>query len=161
MDQFERVYRRRFYAIVGCGICVLLALTWGFIKGVLSPQGFAAAGLIWWVAMFAAIYLVVKSRQRSAEDHRRKQIASGIPAETIDRDRCVKGIRSLKRLTILFAVLLIYGIYATQGGPLLPRATGAGFDVFVVACCLYSIVRCQRRLKELSAGSAKKSPETD
>lgn len=155
MDQSERVFRKRLYAIVGCGGCVLLSLAWVLIKGILSQRGFAVAVLIWWIAMFAAIFLLVRSRQRSTEDFRRRQIASGIPAETLDRDRCVKNIRGLKRLAVLFAVLLIYGIYATQGDPLLPRAAGAGFDVFVVAACVCSIVRWQRKLNGLSAGSAK------
>jgi hypothetical protein len=100
MDQSERVVRKRFYAIVGCGGCMLLALACVFIKGVLSQRGFAVAALIWWIAMFAAIFLLVRSQKRSAENFRRKQIANGIPAETLDRNRCVKNIRSLKRLAV-------------------------------------------------------------
>jgi hypothetical protein len=125
------------------------------MKGVLSPREFAFSGLIWWIAMFSAVLLLIRARKRSDEDFRREQIAKGIPAETLDRERCVRNIRSLKRSTALFAVLLIYGTFATRGGPLLPRAVGAGFDIFIVAACVYSIARWQKRLKGLSAYSAK------
>jgi peptidoglycan/LPS O-acetylase OafA/YrhL len=161
MNQSERVFRKRFYAVLIFSACVLLALTWAFIKGVLSQRGFTVAALIWSIAMSAAIFFLVRSRQRSVEDLRAKQIASGASAEAIDRDRCINSIRSLKRLIAVFAILLIYAVFATQGGPLLPRAVGAGFDALIVAACIYSLVRWQRRLRGLSAGDANESPKAN
>ena len=161
MDQSERAFRKRFYAIVGCGTGVLLVLTWLLIKGIPSPRGFGVAGLIWWIVMFSAIVLLIRASQRLAEELRREQIAKGIPTQTLDRDRCVKSIRSLKGLAALFAALLIYGTFATQGGPLVPRAAGAGFDIFIMTGWVYSIARLPGRLKGLLAGSATASSETD
>jgi predicted secreted protein len=142
MDQ--SAFLKRFYAIVGGGACVLLVLVWEFTKSALSPRGFAVAALIWWIAMFAALFPLIRSRQRSAEDIRRKQIASGVPAELLDRDRCVRNIRSMKRLIAVFAVLLGYGVLTTQGQPLLPRAVGAAVDVFFLAACLHSLMQSQK-----------------
>jgi hypothetical protein len=116
MDQ--SAFQKRFYAVVGGGACVLLILVWVFIKSGLSPRGFAVAALVWWIAMFASLFPLIRSRQRTAE------------TETLDRDRCVRNIRNMKRLIAVFAVLLGYGVLTTQGEPLLPRAVGAAVDVF-------------------------------
>ena len=161
MEQFERIFRKRFYAVVGCGACVLLALAWLSIKGALSPREFGIAVLLWWIAMFAAVFPLIRARQRSAEGLRKKQINDGISVDVLDRDRYVKNIRSMRTLAALFTFLLIYGILATQGEPMLPRAAGAAFDAFLMAACVFSILRSRRRLKELAAGSAKAESETN
>jgi hypothetical protein len=41
------------------------------------------AALIWWIAMFAALCRLIRSWQRSAEDIRSKEIASGVPARSV------------------------------------------------------------------------------
>ncbi|MGC2502067.1 MAG: hypothetical protein WA419_17845 [Silvibacterium sp.] len=131
-----------------------LVLAWVFVKSGLSPRGFAAAGLIWWIAMFASLFGLIRSRQRSAEDVRRNKIASGVPTEALDRDRCIKNIRSMKRLIAVFAVLLGYGVLATQGDPLLPRAVGASVDIFCLTACVHSLMQSKKRLKELPTDRA-------
>jgi len=113
-DMDQSAYLKRFYAIVGGGTCVLLVLAGVFVKGGLSPRGFYVAGLIWWIAMFASFFPLIRSRQRSAQNIRRKQIADGVPVEALDRDRCVRNIRSMKRLIVAFAVLLGYWVLTTQ-----------------------------------------------
>ena len=147
----KSAFLKRVYAIVGASACVLMVLAWVFVDGGLSPRGFTMAALIWWIAMFAALFRLIRSRQRSAEGIRRKQIASGVPAASLDRDRCVRNIRSMKRLIVGFAVLLGYGLLTTQGQPLLPRAVGAAVDVFFLAACAQSLMRSQKKLKELPA----------
>jgi hypothetical protein len=145
MDQ--SAFRKRLYAIVAGGACGLMILVWIFIKGGLSPRGFGMAVLILWIAMFAAAFSLIRSRQRSAEDIRRKQIASGVPAEALDRERCVRSIRSLKRLIAMFATFLGYGLLATWDEPLLPRAAGAAVDVFFLAAFVRVLIRSQKTLK--------------
>ena len=144
-------YIKRFYAIVSGGACVLLALVWGLLKSGLSPRGFAVAVLIWWVAMFASIFVLIRSRQQGAKDFRDKQISDGVSTAALDRDRCVKNIRSMKRLIVAFVVFLGYGLLSTQGQPLLPRLVGAAFDVFILAVCAQSLFRSRKRLQELDA----------
>ena len=150
----KSAFPKRIYAIVGAGACVLMVLAWVFVDGDLSPRGFAVAALVWWIAMFAAIFRLIRSRQRSAEDVRRKQIARGVPAALLDRDECVRNIRSMKRLIAVLAVLLGYGLLATQGQPLLSRAVGAAVDVFFLAACGRSLMRSQKKLRELPADRA-------
>jgi hypothetical protein len=152
MDQ--STFRKRFYAIVAGGACVLTVLVWVFIKGGISPRGFAGVVLIWWVALFAFIFRLIRSLQRSAEDVRKKQIASGVPIEALDRERCVRSIRSLKRLIAAFAVFLGYGLLATRGGPLPPRAVGATVDVAILAACVHALMRAQKQLRGLPAEHA-------
>lgn len=155
----ERTFRKRLYAIVGCITAWLIAMVLLFVKGVLSPREFGVAGLIMWVGGFAAFYALIKSRQRADKDLRAKQIASGVPAEAIDRDRYIKNIRAMKRLIALFVVLFIYGTLESRGAPLLPRAAGASVDLLILAGCARSLIRSQRRLKELSAeGTAGPQP---
>ncbi|MFY9852376.1 MAG: hypothetical protein WAK26_00695, partial [Terracidiphilus sp.] len=60
----------------------------------------------------------------------------------------------MKKLIAVFAVLLGYGVLATQGDPLLPRAMGAAFDVFILAVCIHSLIRSRKKLKEITAGAA-------
>ncbi len=147
-------YMKRFYAIVCGGAGVLLVLVWGLIKSGLSPLGFAVAVLIWWIAMFAAIFVLIRSRQRGAKDLREKQISDGVSTDALDRDRCVKNIRSMKRLIAAFAVFLGYGLLSTQGKPLLPRLVGAAVDVFILAVCAQLLFRSRKRLQELDADCA-------
>lgn len=142
------------YGIVAAGACVLMVLAWALVDGDLSPRAFAVAALVWWIAMFSALFRLIRSRQRSAEDIRRKQIASGVPATSLDRDQCVRNIRTMKRLIGVFAVFLGYGLLATQGQPLLPRAVGAAIDLFFLAACAQSLVRSQKKLKDLPADRA-------
>ena len=157
MDQ--SAFQKRLFAIAGSGACVLLALVWLFIKHKLSPRGFAVAVLIWWVAMFAVFYRSIRSQQRVAEDFRRNQIASGVPPEAVDRDRCIKNIRGMKKLIAVFAVLLGYGLLSTKGAPLMPRTIGAAIDVFFLAVCVQSLMRSQKRLKELPADRGRESSD--
>jgi predicted secreted protein len=147
MDQSAFV--KRLYAILAVGACVLMALVLVLMKGGLSQQGFAVSVLIWWIAMFAAVFPLIRSRQRSAEETRKKEVDGGVPADAIDREQCVRTIRSLKKLIAVFAVFLGYGLLATRGGPLLPRAVGAAVDVFFLAAFVHSLIRAQKRLKEL------------
>jgi predicted secreted protein len=157
----KSAFTKRFYAIVGSGACVLLVLVWVFIKGALSPREFAVAGLFWWIVMFAVLFSLIRSRQRSDEDIRRKQIASGVSTVVLDQDKCVKNIRSMKRLIAVFVVLLGYGLLTTQGGPLLPRFAGAAFDVFLLAMCIHSLMRSQKKLKEITAGLTTRSSDVN
>jgi hypothetical protein len=109
MEQYEKIYRRRFYTVVACGLCVLFAMTWLFVKGALTPIVLAAAGFFFMVAMFVALMSVIISFQRSAREFRKEQIAKGISADLLDKEQCIKTIRTMKRLIALFALFLVYG----------------------------------------------------
>jgi predicted secreted protein len=157
MDQ--SAFRKRLFVIAGGGACVLLVLVWLFIKHNLSARGFGVAGLIWWVAMFAVLYRFIRSQQRVAEDIRRNQIASGVPPQAIDRDRCITNIRGMKRLIAVFAVFLGFGLFSTQGEAVMPRTIGATVDVFFLAVCVQSLMRSQKKLKGLPADGASQSSD--
>jgi hypothetical protein len=152
-------FRKRYYTTVGSCACVLLVLVWVFIKGGLSPRGFGLAVLICWIAMFAVLFPLIRSWQRSAEDVRRAQIASGASSETIDQ--CMKNIRSMKRIIVMFAVFLGYGLWATQGDPLLPRFIGAAFDLLILAVCINSLIRSQKKLKGITVGPSTKASDAN
>jgi predicted secreted protein len=152
----KAVFQKRFYAIVGGGACVLLILTFVHIKGGLTSREFAVSGLIWWIAMFTVLFPLIRSRQRSTEDDRKKQIASGFPVEVIEQDRCVKNIRNMKRLIAVLIFLIGYGILTTQGSPLLPRAAGATFYLFMLVVCILSLMKSQKKLKEITKVTATK-----
>jgi hypothetical protein len=157
----KSAFLKRFYATAGGGACVLLLMVWIFVKGGLSPRGFAVAGLIWSITMFAVFFSLIRLWQRSVEDFRREQIASGVPTEAIDQDRCVKNIRAMKKLIAAFSVLLGYGVLTTQGGPLLPRSVGAAFNLLILVFCILSLMRSQRKLKEIDAGTATRSTDVN
>ncbi len=158
MDQ--SAFQKRLYAIVGGGACGLLILVWVFVRGGLSPRGLAVAALIWWIAMFAVLFPVIRNWQRSAEDNRNKAIARGVAPEAIDRDQCVKNIRSMKRLIAMFAIFLGYGMLTTQGEPLLPRVVGAGVDVLLLTGLISSLIRSQKKLKALPPDRAERTADT-
>jgi hypothetical protein len=54
MRQVEHIFRKWFVAIVGCGICALLSLTWALVKGALPPHVFPSGVVILDVPIFAA-----------------------------------------------------------------------------------------------------------
>ena len=85
----------------------------------------------------------------------KQQLAQGASADAIDRDRCVKNIRSMKGLIAAFTIFLGYGLITTQGQPWLPRLVGATFDVFILAVCVQVLYRSKKRLQELDADSAR------
>jgi hypothetical protein len=144
----HRAYLKRFYGIAICGICVLLVMVWLLIQRDLSRQGFAVVVSIWWIAMFAAFFILIRSRQRSAEALRRQQIANGVSVDIVDRDRCQKNIRSTKWLIVAFGVLLAYGLLTTHGKPLLPRLVGAAVDLAIIAVCAHTLSRSKKRLQQ-------------
>ena len=142
---------KRFYALAGGGACLLFAAVWARIMRALSPREFEGAVLIVWTAMFISIFLLIRSWQRSAAADRNAQIASGVPAEVIDGEKCLRNVRSMKRLIVIFAVILAYGLLSTLGEPWLPRLVGSGFDLSVLALCFSSLMRSQRKLKSIQA----------
>jgi hypothetical protein len=131
----------------------LLLLVWALIKHVLSPREFGVGVLIYWIAMFSLLFVLIRSRQRGAEEVRNRKIDAGVPADDLDRERCVKNIRSMKGLIVAFVIFLAYGLITTRGQSLLPRLVGSAFDVLIVVACGYSLYRSKKRLQELdSAG---------
>ncbi|HEX5236075.1 MAG TPA: hypothetical protein VFW25_12175 [Silvibacterium sp.] len=155
MDQMdESAYRKRFFAIVCGGACALLVLVLAFVKGALSPRELSFAALILWIVMFVSLFLLIRARRRSAEVLRTKQIASGVPVDTLERDRCATNIRSMKQLIGVFALLLVFAVLETNGYATLPRAVGIACDLFFMIACTLSLIRSRKRLKELTAGSA-------
>lgn len=148
-------YLKRFYALAGGSALALLVFVWLFINHSLSPRGFGVVVLIWWMVMFAAVFALIRSRQRSVEAARKQQLAQGASADALDRDRCIKSIRSMKRLIAAFAIFLGYGLITTQGQPWLPRLVGATFDVFILGVCVQVLYRSKKRLQELDVDSAR------
>lgn len=149
MNQLERTFRKRFLVLAGAGACVLMILAWGLVKGVISSQEFARAGTTWWIVMFLAFYFLVRSHHGKLKEFHRQQIISGVPGQMIERDHCIKNIRTMKTFIVLFSILLVYGAVVSQGVSLLPRLAGAGLDVFVLAACVWSLVRWQRKLRDI------------
>jgi hypothetical protein len=150
----HRAYLKRFYSIAVGGICVLLALVWLLVMHHLSRQGFTAAVSIWWIAMFATFFVLIRRRQRSVEAFRKLQIASGIPIDVLDRDRCLKNIRSSKWLIAAFGIFMAYGLMSTQGKPMTPRLAGAAFDILVIALCANTLFKSKKRLQQIESNSA-------
>lgn len=153
------IFKKRFYAITGAGACLLLALVWAYIKGGLSPRGFAAGVLVYWIAMFGAFFILLRSKQRSDKEAREKKIANGIAPEALDRDECIKNIRAMKIGIAMWVVVLAYGLFTTQGDPLLPRVAGGGFDLFLLVVCARALIRSRKRLKEIAAQSTTQSSD--
>jgi preprotein translocase subunit YajC len=149
----ESTFRRRFYMRAGAGALLLLIPVWAFVRGALSSREFSVAALAIWIVMFAAFFTLARSRQQSAEESRRQQIEAGTPVEAIERDRCLKNIRIMKRLIVMHAAFLIYGEVATQGDPLLPRVVGTAFVAFLLVTYVRSLRRSQKKLKQLMSVS--------
>jgi hypothetical protein len=152
----QPAFKKRLYAIAGGGAFLLLVLVWFFIKGGLSQRGFALGIIVVWVAMFLSLYGLITSWRRSAQDERKKQIASGIPAEVLDRDQAVRTIRSMKRLIAIFVCLLGLQLLETQGKPLLARTGALAFHLVVLASCVHSLVRSRKKLQSLDANLSTK-----
>ena len=67
--------------------------------------------------------------------------------ELSDPVRIRKSIRKLRIASIVFAVLLINGYFATRHDPLLPRLVGAAINIAFITLFLQTIRKLQRRLK--------------
>jgi len=161
MNNLERAFRKRFLVLAGGGACVLMALAWGLVKGVFSRHDFALAGTIWWIVMFAAFYFLVRSHHVKMKEFRWQQITSGVPGQMIERDHCIRNIRTMKTFIVLFSILLLYGVVVSQGDSLRLRLAGAGLDVFILAACVWSLVRSQRKLRDIPNMEVEEFPKQD
>ena len=149
MNEFERLYRKRFFVLCGCLALVLMALAFGMVNRVLSPREFGFIAIFLWIGMFIGIMRIIKLYRKSDAEFREKQIAQGLPAQSLDRERYTKSVRSLKRLIGLMTVLLAYGLWNTQGQALMPRLVGTGVDLFIILLAINSLLRARRKLQNL------------
>ncbi len=145
---------KRFYGVAAGGGFVLFVLGWVFIRHDVTLREFAIAVLIWWVVMFVFLFRLIRSRQRSDQENRKTQIASGVPTKTLDREQCVRNIRIMKRLAFVFAILFACVLLPTQGDALLPRLAGASFDLALLVGCLVSLTRSRKKLRAFEPDSS-------
>lgn len=149
MDQ--ATFRKRFLILIACSTGVLLLLAWAFASGAMSMRAFAVAALLWWIASFAAMFPLIRARQRANIQVRQQQIASGVPVDTLDRDRCVSNIRSQKKLSLIFGASLGFILLTPQGdSPVLSVLVVVTLTLALFAS-LISLLQSQRKLKKLSA----------
>ena len=148
MNSVESTFRKRFLALVVCGALVLFALAWAMVKGVLSYRGFAITALAWWIAMFAAILLLIQSNRKRMAEYRRQQISQGVSAQAFDRERSLRAIRSFKALIAAMVLGLIFELLQSRNQALLPRLIGAAVNLSITALLVYVVLRMQRKLKQ-------------
>lgn len=65
-------------------------------------------------------------------------------SQTPEARRTAKSIRTLKIAVVVLPILLIYGLWATQGEPLFPRLVGAGVNIYFTVWFIWLIRRASK-----------------
>jgi hypothetical protein len=148
MNEIEKRFRNRIVLIIGGGGVALLLLAWGLVKGVLQGRTVAIAGATLWIAMSAAILILIRMYRRADAEFRKTQVAGGVDIAALDRERAAKNVRALTRGIVFMALLLPYGLWQTRGVPFVPRVAGMAANLMTICVLALSLVRAKKKLRE-------------
>ncbi len=126
-------------------IGALAAITCAFRLGWLPPRGAAIAYILSCLFAVASLRSILN---RNPGEHR---VVEASPDNAIDGPAREDIKRRIRRYTIIVVVLpltLLYGLYQSRGGPLLPRLTGAAVNLLFTFAFVLALIAQRRKLKK-------------
>jgi hypothetical protein len=82
---------------------------------------------------------------------RERRVIEGLPENTIDapaREDIKRRIRQYTITIVVLPLILLYGLYETRGGPLLPRLTGAAVNLLFTFAFILALRAQRGKLKK-------------
>jgi Ca2+/Na+ antiporter len=117
----------------------LLLLSCAYAVGKLSP-GELCVGLILLMLCFY-IWTLLRLRRRSLRSENVPLIAKKEMTPQMER-----SWRKLRRLVVILPILLVVGLWGTQGQPLLPRLVAAAINIFITGYLISLLWRAKRQM---------------
>lgn len=124
------------------GIMSLIALA--FVTGYLSAQ-FAALTCI--LLCVVATFVVNARLQKAAREARLKGGVESTPPDSLASMKTARRIRTLEIAIVVLLLLLIYGLWTTRGGPILPRLIGTAVNLWLVSSFSWAVYRQKQKAK--------------
>jgi hypothetical protein len=134
----NRRIQRYLLAIVVTFTAVALLVAIAFVNGVISPRLLGVVLLLLVGGLSIAITLSLKKAASGLD--------SGQQRTTTEASKIRGSIRRLQAAVVILPVLLVTGLWATRGGPLFPRMTGAAINIFFTSWFLSLIRRAKKQL---------------
>jgi hypothetical protein len=141
----QRYVRLRFFALVFGGALVVILVALAYCSGLLSPRVLGLVLIAYAACVGVAVFVILRSARAKF------QVSTGESAEIADdatRGKFRKRIRNLKFGVAVFALVFVYALWETRGGPWLPRLVGATINLLFQAAMIHSIRRMQKLLKQ-------------
>jgi hypothetical protein len=117
---------------------VALFVAIAFANGVISPRLLSVVLLVLVGGLSIAVFLSLKKAVAGSD--------SGQWRNTTEASKIRGLIRRLQAAVVLLPVLLVTGLWSTRGGPLFPRMTGAGINIFITLWLISLIRRAKKQL---------------
>jgi hypothetical protein len=102
------------------------------MRGAVSPRFFALFSILLALGLGVSIAYPTKGGQDSN------------PSLAADSLRVNLSTKRLRISIFVMLMLLLYGMWATQGAPLLPRMAGAAINLFITACFVFPLRRAKK-----------------
>jgi hypothetical protein len=127
-------------AIMATFAAVALLVAIAFANGVISPRFLGVVLLLLVGGLSIAVTLSLKKAAAAAG------IDSGQRRTATEASKIRGSIRCLQAAVVVLPVLLVFGLWSTRGGPLFPRMTGAGINIFFTLWFISLIRRAKKQL---------------
>ena len=119
----------RFLFLASCFCALLSLLVYATARDAVSPRFFALFSVLLALGLGVGTVYATKGGQDSN------------PSLAADSVRVNLSKRKLRIYIIVMLMLLLYGMWATRGAPLLPRMIGAAINAFLTACFVFLLRR--------------------
>ncbi|KAA6458672.1 hypothetical protein DYQ86_19150 [Acidobacteria bacterium AB60] len=141
----EKYVGIRILFVVSVGVVVLGTAALAFAKGLLSPRALGLAMIAYAACATGAVFVTLRNAGVGLQGS-----SSEGPeiAEDGARKKFRRRIRKLQVSVAFFAIVLLYGLWQTRGGPWAPRLVGATVNILLQIVMIQAIRRMQRQLKQ-------------
>ena len=148
MNPLEGAFRRKLYYLVGLGSCILFLVTWGLVKGLLTPGELGFAAAIWWALMVTGMAVLVMSFWRSAEERRAFRTSPVESGNVHSSEMRLRRIRNLKRWIVFMILAFVYGLWAMRNKPMLTQIERAAANLCITGLLIYTVLRLRKSEKQ-------------
>jgi hypothetical protein len=124
-----------------CFLALALLLTYASVTDFLSPRQFALCFLLLMGGLFTALVY----RYRRAQLSKDSQESS--PALRPESPRVNNAIKRLRVAVIVLPILLLNGLWLTQGQPLLPRLVGAAINLLFTGYFIFLLRKAKKAVE--------------
>lgn len=134
-----------------CFLALAFLLTYTSVTGFVSPRQFALCFLLLMGGLFTALLYRYRRAQRSKDSQ-----GSSLSLSP-DTPRLNSSIKRLRVAVIVMPILLLNGLWLTQGQRLLPRLVGASINLLFTGYFIFLL----RRAKNAMASDKPAAGETE
>jgi hypothetical protein len=131
------------FLVLFVGTLILLAGL--FAAGKISPREMGYASFAVCLAAAVILTLLIGKTTRETRPVTQLSEARGDPTT---RKKIIRSIRTCKVAIVLMPLILVYGLWATRNGPLLPRIVGVVINIATTGVFVVALKRQIARLRQ-------------